>query len=430
MSLSKDTLKNLLDVMQKISLAITAVSIGLFSNVALSHRSVEKEAQHEMDELTRVRSDHELSKYSAINVIDQALTVERVYRPRNLKLTFAGDFPFSCNLIVFIPTVLYRPIDSGSPATAFGSIQTLEEMRKAWDAVALTTSFDVLGEPESVYVRIGGGSWSPEAQWISNTVRVYDHSRIPEVGIGAPTFLYQPASHRTSIAFEYDFSPVLNSLSDLNTLTLMRGLHVAENQRDLLKSTKLVVDVPTTRHDFSPALKFGPVLGKKRDFAEAFPNLDRLPDNYQTQRLSSLQTSLEEAIRKSEEEIEVFGAKIRSDFVPLFGLPMLVIFLFQFSAVAFYVSSNVERLETEEASQWSFLIRGSPFWVLSFGAIFVVPAAASILSFVSVPGETLLPKPISLLLAIVVVVCAAAAFFALQNLRLRVLRNPGVKRKR
>jgi hypothetical protein len=139
---------------------------------------------------------------------------------------------------------------------------------------------------------------------------------------------------------------------------------------------------------------------------------------------------LEEAAQQSKEQIEVFGAKISNELIPLFGLPVLAIFLFQFSAVALYVTSNVDRLEVEDASQWSFLLNGWPFLTLSFGAIFVLPAAASIANFFSVPGETFLPKPISLLFAIAVVVCAAAAFLVLQRLCSRVLRNPGVQRKR
>jgi primosomal replication protein N len=55
MPLSKDTLKNLLDVMQKVSLAVMVLSIALFSNVVLSHRSVEREAQSQLAQLMRIR---------------------------------------------------------------------------------------------------------------------------------------------------------------------------------------------------------------------------------------------------------------------------------------------------------------------------------------------------------------------------------------
>ena len=59
----------------------------------------------------------------------------------------------------------------------------------------------------------------------------------------------------------------------------------------------------------------------------------------------------------------------------------------------------------------------------------VLAAAAAILSFIRVQGETILPRPINFLFVVFVVLCAAAAFLTLWNLRSRVSRNPGVWRK-
>jgi hypothetical protein len=100
-------------------------------------------------------------------------------------------------------------------------------------------------------------------------------------------------------------------------------------------------------------------------------------------------------------------------------------FLFQFAAVVYYIESSVVLLEVEEASQWSFLLRIWPFWVLGFGAIFVLPAAASILSFVALRGE----YRWNLALVAVVITFGAIAFVELQRLRLRVRRQPRVKDK-
>jgi hypothetical protein len=185
----------------------------------------------------------------------------------------------------------------------------------------------------------------------------------------------------------------------------------------------------TTLEKCSPATALDDQLGKMHDFAEAFPALEKLPDDYQNKRLASLSTELDEATQKSKEEIEVFGAKISSELIPLFGLPILAIFLFQFSAVAFYVASNVERIEVEEASQWSFMLRGWPFLILSAGTIFGLPAAAATLSFIRVQGETILPRPINFLFAVLVVIYAFGALFSLWILRSRVLRNPSMHKK-
>lgn len=128
--------------------------------------------------------------------------------------------------------------------------------------------------------------------------------------------------------------------------------------------------------------------------------------------------------------MKVFGIKFSSDLIPLFGLPTLAVFLFQFSAIGFYVASNVERLEHEEASQWSFLLRGWPFFLLCFGTVLFLPVVASILSLLPLPGDALLAKPVNLVFGTTVVGLSLAAFIALEILRSRVRRNPSIWRTR
>jgi len=132
---------------------------------------------------------------------------------------------------------------------------------------------------------------------------------------------------------------------------------------------------------------------------------------------------LEEAAQQSKEQIEIFGAKVSSNPIPLFALPALAILLFQFSAVAFYVVSNVDRLEIEDASQWSLLLPGLAFMVSCFGTIFVLPVAAAVLTYF-LPGEATLPKVANIALAVVVISSSAVAFTAVRALRSRVLRSP------
>lgn len=57
MHLSKESIKNLLDLLQKISLAITTISIALISNLILSHPNVEKEAARELPDLLTIREE-------------------------------------------------------------------------------------------------------------------------------------------------------------------------------------------------------------------------------------------------------------------------------------------------------------------------------------------------------------------------------------
>jgi hypothetical protein len=66
-ALSKDAVKNLLEAMQKVSLGIIAVSIGLLSNVLISQDSVEKKAQPELETLLKIRDN--LVRYSVISLL-------------------------------------------------------------------------------------------------------------------------------------------------------------------------------------------------------------------------------------------------------------------------------------------------------------------------------------------------------------------------
>lgn len=59
MSLSDETLKNLLDVMQKLTLAMTIVSVALFSNFVLSQQSRMAKAVEELKNLLRIQQKAE-----------------------------------------------------------------------------------------------------------------------------------------------------------------------------------------------------------------------------------------------------------------------------------------------------------------------------------------------------------------------------------
>jgi hypothetical protein len=70
-ALSNGTLKNLLDVMQKVSLAVAGVSIWLLSTFVLSRDRVEALAQPELDRLLDIRNNH--GRDTANTIVGQAL---------------------------------------------------------------------------------------------------------------------------------------------------------------------------------------------------------------------------------------------------------------------------------------------------------------------------------------------------------------------
>ena len=71
MALSKDTIKNLLDTMQKVSLVVVALSIALVSNIMVSHPTVEKEAEAELTKLMAIRNN--IGDKDAKHIIDDSL---------------------------------------------------------------------------------------------------------------------------------------------------------------------------------------------------------------------------------------------------------------------------------------------------------------------------------------------------------------------
>jgi hypothetical protein len=303
--------------------------------------------------------------------------------------------------------------------TTFGEIQTLREMRHAWDVIAsITMLWQVGAEPIDLNLQVGKDdrpsktvAWKPSPD--------VDGLLLEEVGKRSPIEI----SDRSALFLEYDFLPALAPLAhsnERNSNALLHDSGLADDNGNLPKSVHLQVTIGLEKGPrFSPAKALDPILGKEPKFANAFPNLSTLPSTLQDEGLDSLGPLLQ-AAQQQKGELEVFGAKIPNELIALLGLPALAILLFQFSAVGFYVASNVEWLDQEEASEWSFLLRGWPFLIMSVGTIFVFPALASVLTFFFLPGENSSPKPITLALTIIVVMFGAVAFVAIQRLRSRV----------
>ncbi len=427
MALSKDTLKNLLDVIQKLSLAITAVSIGLLSTIALLRENAEARAQPELDQLLKIRD--EIGTDNAIKIINKAIAKAhynfQAEAPLTIGLKIPHDPPITIILAALYPEVLVNVDETTIQKKPFKEIQTLDEMAQVWNKVVSTTKFrELTGRFELVQLKSSPlkNVFVPDIVPESQSERFAAARTIP---FFEPRTVEQYGEGRVVLSYEY---PEL--IDEVGRDTLAQAFRI---EPSLLKSIQLEVIMDTQDKNFSPADVFGSELKKKSDFAEAFPDLDALPDNYRKQRLASLHTLLEEATRQSKTDLEVFGVKIPSDLITRLGLPFLFVLLFQFAAICCYSARHVERLEEEEASQWSFLLDGSPFFLLSFGTIFCLPVAAAILSLwklLSARGGFWSANPFDVVLSFIVSVCAAVAFGWLWLLRSRVLRNPYVKRKR
>jgi hypothetical protein len=406
------------------------VSIGLLSTFALSRDRVEALAQPELDRLLNIRNNHGWDSASSVihDALEQADQNANTFKPTKLQLRIPNNPYLSAVVSLWLPGATYATHKSALDKRNLRELQTLEEMRDAWNAVTSVKEIWIVDTEQRPVIQLETefGITIPLASepllWEPHP----SNQRVPDVtAVESPIGDPQPIFF-AGVVLTYDFSPVIKSIGPDR---LAPALRIPSN---LLNGVKLRLLLSARRKDLFAATFLDDALGKKRDFAEAFPNLDRLSDNYQKQRLNSLKASLETATQQSKGDLEILGAKIPSDLITRFGLPVLATLLFQFSAICFYAASHIERLEEEDASQWSFLLTGWPFWLLSFGAVFALPVVAGALSswkLFSAQGKPWYENWIDAVFFIIALACAATAFFGLRTLRSRVLPNPGVQRK-
>jgi hypothetical protein len=113
--------------MQKVSLAITVVSLGLFSNVALSHRSVEKEAEAELDQLLKIRK--KIATDTVGSIIKDALFRQQVIAgdyQMGSKLWIENDPDLSWHVSFPFPKVFCERIPFDLEMKAFGENRYVE----------------------------------------------------------------------------------------------------------------------------------------------------------------------------------------------------------------------------------------------------------------------------------------------------------------
>lgn len=201
----------------------------------------------------------------------------------------------------------------------------------------------------------------------------------------------------------------------------MNLLHVTRGDLGEHPEASFYFAMHAEAYSFSPTLALDPALVKNANFAQTFPSLEKLTVQYQTEKFPSLGTLLDEAVAQQKKgDLELFGAKVSSDLIALLGLPILAILLFQFSAVSFYVRFNVEGIEEEVATNWSFLLNGWPFLIMSLVTSFVFPVCISVWTLVFVWGRDLRSNLTYLALLIIVLMCSMTAGFAMLQLRAKV----------
>jgi hypothetical protein len=131
--------------------------------------------------------------------------------------------------------------------------------------------------------------------------------------------------------------------------------------------------------------------------------------------LVDLERELSDKTKSEKRDFEIFGVKIGSDQIAFFGLPGLGMVLFNIGAIALYVVKHVEKLEVEEASNWSFLLTGWRFCVLTNLIVVVLPLAAAVCTWYRVDRT-----PRTSFLSVLVIGSSFFVAYAIHQLRRRV----------
>ena len=284
--------------MQKVSLGIIAVAVGLLSNVLISQDSVEKKAQPELEALLKIRDN--VARYTVASflaaeqraaLVKSGQPVERRRRQLQGKMKTGIGLLLSNDVSFSIPTDfrVMSHIDRQVAERKFSDIQTLEEMRAAWNAIASTKKFWKLDtRPSQAFIELEKDPTNTlDVEWVDLKEIDEGLSSTSDAGVLS---LSRNENGRIkanrdggTVWIDYEFLPALAGAVDSDKL--MKSFGLKDEQRDFLKLAYLSVGVDGKPVSFSPALALDPVLGAKTDFADAFPNLEKLPDVYQNQKL-------------------------------------------------------------------------------------------------------------------------------------------------
>jgi hypothetical protein len=261
-ALSKEALKNLFGAMQKLSLAVAALCVGLLSSVLLSHPSAEKDAEREFERLLLIRD--RLGKTNVYDLLNsaQSSALEKTQLDQEEKKQIKGQVEINSNLSsppleATIPRICRDSVDSSLGQKTFENISTLDEMRDVWHAIGAIRFFELKPKADGFMLHVGpaNGRTFVAVQWKPSDQRGLRLRRSEE------PFSIDGSGQRVSI--EYQFSTLLDNL-DPNEL--LQAFALTPDQAVSLKSVTLIITLPATTTNFTATISIDPDLGKNVRF--------------------------------------------------------------------------------------------------------------------------------------------------------------------
>jgi hypothetical protein len=444
---SDDVLKNLLGAMQGMIIASTLLSIALLSNLALSLTSDEEIARVELEQL--LKDQREVGNNTPGKLLGTRLETiltkiaANVSRDQKVTATFVIDKSQNVTRQIIFQYDEAQTESDNDDATAkkFADIKTLDEMEKAWNRVALRNRYWLLLKPDHISLQ--------KKDTLSDRTRIdrsLENVRIdywladPKTQYGMVAAIHYPidglqiSTAGDEVSLDYEF-PRQEAFGNDKPQAIVQAFKLTPDEWNKIEGFTLSLTWTRSLPQRLPPLPpFTDKLGHPRTFADAFPHLAALSNDDRKQSLSALLGILK-SHERSGVEIELLGMKLPSDLIFFFGLPILAVLLFLFGATARHTKRIVVQLEKEYASQWPLLLKGPPFSVLTYGAILVLPLAASCgLPIAAHVGKLSFSEEVPILtlkefFGLLVVVCALFAAGGLHSLHSSVVKAPNIGKK-
>jgi hypothetical protein len=442
MELSRETVKNLVDVLRTLNLTIAAVSLGLLSNIAIVSNNTPAHARPELHRLLNIRD--QIGNYTADKLFYE-LAKQSGISAGGFEMFLSFDSPVPALtarpfvMSIQIPSVLHPGMSFTSeeskagdfywpPSKEIRSMETLGQFRWFWNALATYPHLLVL-HPN--FARCWRGTNSPGERILEPSAKVGNNVPLeplpfyPSKPVSTEPFTGPIASLKAPVNPEeslwvaadwvnHDNQPVVRlsfyhdwvaSFRDLISPgippKIVANLDALQRQQIMLDFSPDVLRVDPLKSLLSKCTEISQDFLKAKSFNQAFPNLGKLDEYYLTRKLSDLDGALNEESKRSQIELEIFGVKISSETIFSAGLASLVVFLLQFWLVCAYLAKHLTNINLSEASQWSFLLNWWPFALFGL-ATFLLPMLAALLSWTVPHGwlAAILPFPVLVLSAL------------------------------
>lgn len=352
MSLSKETLKNLFDVLKTVSLAITAVSLALLSNAVLSANRDSEKTQSQLLELLALQES--LGDYTLDAIVKEALSriqgdpivgTDSVVGTDPTKFTLIPRYSYSkwsWNISLMLPGVVYRFADvpdekgpSDFSQKKIRSFGTLNDFRRFFEAISRPEMYALSENIDEVSLNVTGLSnkdipmdFMPDSSLLDPSIKTY------ELGYASgPAIFIETSKGKLNALLRYSLPDDLFK-SDFSKWLGENNILLENGYKNDVHPIQLIVPRQATPYkvnaDLSSSLH--PFLA---EWDKRFSALLRLPPEYRRIQLPELKSLLTAQAQRSKGELEIFGAKIPNEVIALFGVPILILLLFQFWSVCF-----------------------------------------------------------------------------------------------